>query len=150
VYTGAQVLLAGDFRKQVPQPRSLGVIERIAQLVLMLSDDLPDLPKRRIPCGRETKRVRAPILGAWVTLDEPLFFEIVEYQHKPARKCAKTVGELPLCHVGLRGEIPQNPGVGRRKPQRRQSLGKACGSVRADLREEESETGRPVFLIFGS
>src|SRR5262245_59772396 len=101
-----QALLRGDFPQQLAQPRTFLDIEGCAEIVLMLAPDARDLLELGLSRAREAQGVGTAVVGPGTTLDEAIFFELVEHQRQAARKRSEELRECSLGDVGLTAHVP--------------------------------------------
>jgi hypothetical protein len=142
----AEALLFCDLSKEPSESIPLSVAQRRAEVILMLARDATqcfELGSARL-C--QAKRVRATVIRPRAALNEALLFQPVKQNNQAAREGAEELCQRSLCHVGLVGQIPQNPCLRRSQTERFQALGKARGGMSAELSKEERGTRAAMFL----
>ena len=96
MYSGCELLLRRNPRKQARELRSFRTVECSAESILLLAADLFDLFARLKPGLCQIERVRAPVGGVVPSLYQAALFQLVEHRHEPARKNSQLLAERLL------------------------------------------------------
>jgi hypothetical protein len=147
MHVGSEPLLVDDFPAQSRQRVALCCGQAGAEVGFVFGGQLGKLFEHPPAAFGEDEFGMATIFGVAFPLDQPFFCQLINQNDHATRKHAKPFRQHPLI-AGSGSDDAQDSRMVRSNAQSFNSLAKTIGGVGAELSEEKSGAGGPLFAGF--